>query len=223
MTIATLSTLPTTAVTESPVAEPPEFDLSRLLPRRSRRRNVSRPNPGHVLRGAGHANRLEMWIHIVRGGLSPKIPLSPHKNDRGVVPCPRFAPFSFFRATDPMGFPPISTSSGPLLACQAAAAKVYKFLAPIYFDQESKDFRFPAQYMFKDVPPDTEESRSVALLIDNFERHNIEIKAMLGYNPNNPDCLRALTEHPDRFFTCFEIPTDVMPGIERSAKFMQAM
>ena len=87
--------------------------------------------------------------------------------------------------------------------------EVYKFLAPHLRDQESKDFRFPAQYMFKDVPPDTEEGVDpVALLIDNFERHNIE-KAMLGYNPNNPDCLRALTEHPDRFFTCFEFdPTD---------------
>jgi predicted TIM-barrel fold metal-dependent hydrolase len=94
--------------------------------------------------------------------------------------------------------------------------EVYKFLAPHLRDQESKDFRFPAQYMFKDVPPDTEEGVDpVALLIDNFERHNIE-KAMLGYNPNNPDCLRALTEHPDRFFTCFEFdPTDVMPGIEK--------
>lgn len=94
--------------------------------------------------------------------------------------------------------------------------EVYKFLAPHLRDQESKDFRFPAQYMFKDVPPDTDEGVDpVALVLDNLDRHNIE-KAMLGYNPNNPDCIRALEEHPDRFFTCFEFdPTDVMPAIER--------
>jgi hypothetical protein len=58
--------------------------------------------------------------------------------------------------------------------------EVYKFLAPHLRDQESKDFRFPAQYMFKDVPPDIEESIDpVAFLMDNLDRHNIE-KAMLG-------------------------------------------
>ncbi|MBU3701755.1 MAG: amidohydrolase [Acidimicrobiia bacterium] len=94
--------------------------------------------------------------------------------------------------------------------------EMYKFLAPHLRDQESKDFRFPAQYMFKDVPPDTDEGVDpVALLVDNLDRFNIET-AMLGYNPDNPDCLRALTEHPRRFITCLEFdPTDVMPGIER--------
>jgi predicted TIM-barrel fold metal-dependent hydrolase len=94
--------------------------------------------------------------------------------------------------------------------------EVYKFLAPHLRDQESKDFRFPAQYMFKDVPADTDEGVDpVALLVDNLDRHNIET-AMLGYIPSNPDCLRALEEHPDRFITCFEFdPTDVMPGVER--------
>lgn len=94
--------------------------------------------------------------------------------------------------------------------------EVYKFLAPHLRDQESKDFRFPAQYMFKDVPPDTDEGVDpVALLIDNLDRFNIET-AMLGFNPDNPDCLRALTEHPDRFITCLEFdPNDVMVGIEK--------
>jgi predicted TIM-barrel fold metal-dependent hydrolase len=94
--------------------------------------------------------------------------------------------------------------------------EVYKFLAPHLRDDESKGFRFPAQYMFKDVPPDTDEGVDpVALLVDNLDRHNIET-AMLGYNPDNPDCLRALTEHPDRFITCLEFdPNDVMVAINR--------
>ncbi|CAM8646211.1 COG2159 Predicted metal-dependent hydrolase of the TIM-barrel fold [Acidimicrobiia bacterium] len=97
--------------------------------------------------------------------------------------------------------------------------EVYKFLAPHLRDDESKGFRFPAQYMFKDVPPDTDEGVDpVALLVDNLDRHNIET-AMLGYNPDNPDCLRALTEHPDRFITCLEFdPNDVMVAINRIRK-----
>ena len=94
--------------------------------------------------------------------------------------------------------------------------EVYKFLAPHLRDQESKDFRFPAQYMFKDVPPDIEESIDpVAFLMDNLDRHNIE-KAMLGYRAENEDCVRALEMHPDRFLTCLEFdPNDVMSEIRR--------
>jgi predicted TIM-barrel fold metal-dependent hydrolase len=89
-------------------------------------------------------------------------------------------------------------------------------LAPHLRDQESKDFRFPAQYMFKDVPPDIEESIDpVAFLMDNLDRHNIE-KAMLGYRPENEDCVRALELHPDRFLTCLEFdPNDVMSEIRK--------
>ena len=93
--------------------------------------------------------------------------------------------------------------------------EIYKFLAPHLRDQESKDFRFPAQYMFKDVPPDIEESIDpVAFLMDNLDRH-IE-KAMLGYRPENEDCVRALEMHPDRFLTCLEFdPNDVMSEIRK--------
>jgi predicted TIM-barrel fold metal-dependent hydrolase len=94
--------------------------------------------------------------------------------------------------------------------------EVYKFLAPHLRDQESKDFRFPAQYMFKDVPPDIEESIDpVAFLVDQLDQHNIET-AMLGYRPENEDCIRALELHPDRFITCLEFdPNDVMTEIRR--------
>ena len=94
--------------------------------------------------------------------------------------------------------------------------EVYKFLAPHLRDQESKDFRFPAQYMFKDVPPDIDETIDpVAFLVDQLDSHNIE-KAMLGYRAENEDCVRALELHRDRFLTCLEFdPNDVMTEIRR--------
>jgi predicted TIM-barrel fold metal-dependent hydrolase len=94
--------------------------------------------------------------------------------------------------------------------------EVYKFLAPHLRDEGSKEMRFPAQYMFKDVPPDIEESIDpVALLVDNLDRYNIET-AMLGFNEQNPDCIRALEEHPDRFVTCVEIDAnDTMAAIRK--------
>jgi predicted TIM-barrel fold metal-dependent hydrolase len=77
--------------------------------------------------------------------------------------------------------------------------EVYKFLAPHLRDEESKGFRFPAQYMFKDVPPDLEDNVDpVAVVLDNLDRFGIA-KAMVGVGPGRDDADRALKEHPDRF------------------------
>ncbi len=77
--------------------------------------------------------------------------------------------------------------------------EVYKFLAPHLRDDESKSFRFPAQYMFKDVPPDLEDNVDpVAVVLDNLDRFGID-KAMIGVGPGRDDADRALKEHPERF------------------------
>ena len=63
--------------------------------------------------------------------------------------------------------------------------EVYKFLAP-HLKEESQDYKMPAQYMFKDVPADLDESIDpVALLMDQLDRNKIET-ALLGFNPDNP-------------------------------------
>ncbi|MCD9623532.1 amidohydrolase family protein [Rhabdothermincola salaria] len=96
--------------------------------------------------------------------------------------------------------------------------EVYKFLAPHLRDEGSKEMRFPAQYMFKDVPGDLDESVDpVALLIDNLDRYNIEVAMLgLGLNDINPDSARAIEEHPDRFVTCVEFdPNDTMAAIRK--------
>ncbi len=92
--------------------------------------------------------------------------------------------------------------------------EVYKFLAPHLRDQESKEFRFPAQYMFKDVPPDLEDNVDpVAVVLDNLDRFGIA-KAMIGVGPGRDDADRALKEHPDRFIPSSAVdPTQGMDAV----------
>jgi len=76
-------------------------------------------------------------------------------------------------------------------------SEVYKFLAPQLRDAESKDFKFPAQYMFKDVPDDLENDVDpVAVLIDNLDRFGIA-QAMVSVAHEHYE--RAAKEHPGRF------------------------
>jgi predicted TIM-barrel fold metal-dependent hydrolase len=97
---------------------------------------------------------------------------------------------------------------------------VYKFLAPHLRDQESKQFRFPAQYMFKDVPPDLEDNVDpVAVVLDNLDRFGIA-KAMIGVGPEREDAQRALKEHPDRFIPSAAVdPTEGMDAL----RFLEEM
>lgn len=83
----------------------------------------------------------------------------------------------------------------------------YKFLQPQLRDAESKDFEFPAQYMFKEVPPDPngDPVDYVVALMDNF---GID-RAMLGMSGEQG---RAIREHPDRFFGC--APVDPNRGMD---------
>jgi predicted TIM-barrel fold metal-dependent hydrolase len=92
--------------------------------------------------------------------------------------------------------------------------EVYKFLAPHLRDQESKEFRFPAQYMFKDVPPDLEDNVDpVAVVLDNLDRFGIA-KAMIGVGPGRDDADRALKEHSDRFIPSAAVdPTQGMDAV----------
>ena len=57
--------------------------------------------------------------------------------------------------------------------------EVYKFLAPHLRDDESKGFRFPAQYMFKDVPQTGKANDFVKWTVDQMDRFNID-RALVG-------------------------------------------
>ena len=92
---------------------------------------------------------------------------------------------------------------------------VYEFLAPHLRDRESKEeFTFPAQYMFKDLPPEVDDNVDpVAVVLDNMDRYEVA-QAMIGVAPDREDALRAMADHPDRFIGSFAVdPTQGMDGV----------
>jgi predicted TIM-barrel fold metal-dependent hydrolase len=89
-----------------------------------------------------------------------------------------------------------------------AGARTYQFLRANLRDRESLDeFEFPAQYMFKDVPHPEAGDDPVRFLLEQMDRFGIE-KGMLGvsfFEDRSADSLRAVREHPDRFFGSLEV------------------
>jgi predicted TIM-barrel fold metal-dependent hydrolase len=82
--------------------------------------------------------------------------------------------------------------------------RTYEFLRANLHDRESlEEFEFPAQYMFKDVPHPEPGDDPVRFLLQEMDRHGIE-KGMIGVGRSD-DSLRALRDHPDRFFGSMEV------------------
>jgi predicted TIM-barrel fold metal-dependent hydrolase len=97
----------------------------------------------------------------------------------------------------------------------------YEFLKP-QLREESRDYEFPAGYMFKDVPHLDGGPDPVGATLALMDHHGID-KAMIGVGgPAGGDGgggeesrgTRALREHPDRFFGCFSVdPNRGMDGV----------
>jgi predicted TIM-barrel fold metal-dependent hydrolase len=94
----------------------------------------------------------------------------------------------------------------------------YRFLAPQLHD-ESVDYEFPVQYMFKEVPRDLDDDADpVTVVLSEMDRFGIE-RAMLGVGGSRHDrersaSHRALADHPDRFFGCYNVdPNDGMKAV----------
>ncbi len=87
-------------------------------------------------------------------------------------------------------------------------AQTYEFLRKNLRDRESlEEFEFPAQYMFKDVPHPEPGDDEVRFLLEQMDRFGIE-KGMLGVSfrgDARDNSLRAIKEHPDRFFGSIEV------------------
>ncbi|CAB1370799.1 amidohydrolase family protein [Denitratisoma oestradiolicum] len=80
----------------------------------------------------------------------------------------------------------------------------YAFIKPMLMDEEShKQFKMPAQYMFKDIPQAGRQSDYVAYVIEQMDRYNIE-RSMIGIDDGNAPHLAALKRRPDRFFASYE-------------------
>jgi predicted TIM-barrel fold metal-dependent hydrolase len=74
--------------------------------------------------------------------------------------------------------------------------------------------RHPAEYMFKDIPPViTDDDDPVAVLLDQLDRHGIELALV---NLDSPATPRALAEHPDRFRATVNVdPKDVSGAVRK--------
>src|SRR3984957_7532968 len=96
----------------------------------------------------------------------------------------------------------------------------YEFLKPLLLDEESrKQFEFPAQYMFRDIPKTPQSADYVRVTLEEMDRHGIE-RAMIGVGIGDADARRALKTHPDRFFGSFEVNPNL--GMEGVRALVQA-
>ncbi len=94
----------------------------------------------------------------------------------------------------------------------------YEFLKP-QLREESKDYEFPAQYMFKDVPHLPEDIDHVTATLELMDRYGIE-RAMVGASFGRTDDVKAIEAHPDRFFGAYQI--DPNKGMEEVRNLVKA-
>jgi uncharacterized protein len=79
----------------------------------------------------------------------------------------------------------------------------YEFLKPQLRDRESReDFEFPAQYMFKEIPPGHEGDPVEATVLE-LDRWGIEV-ALIGHTDQGSQG-EARRRYPERFATCASI------------------
>ncbi len=96
--------------------------------------------------------------------------------------------------------------------------RTYGFLKQGARDQASRqEFRFPAEYMFKDVPHAWgKDADPVAVTLAEMDRWGIE-RSMLGLA--SADTKRAFAEHPDRFIPSLHVdPNGGMETVRQIAR-----
>jgi uncharacterized protein len=88
----------------------------------------------------------------------------------------------------------------------------YESFKPLYRDKESREFAFPAQYMFKDIPNiETIGDDPVGWAVKQMDRFNIE-KALIGVNEFSDMHKIARDRFGDRFV--FDVPLDPNGGMD---------
>lgn len=105
--------------------------------------------------------------------------------------------------TMPSGIPVVDTMVG--MPPEPGDMSWLGHLGPLLRDEESLSaFRFPAEYMFKNLPAARFADDTVAAVLDEMDRFGVE-KALIGVGFGNGRALGALRDHPDRFFASFEV------------------
>jgi predicted TIM-barrel fold metal-dependent hydrolase len=88
----------------------------------------------------------------------------------------------------------------------------YESFKPLYRDKESREFAFPAQYMFKNIPDiETVGDDPVGWAVKQMDRFNIE-RALIGVNAFSDMHKIARDRFPDRFV--FDVPLDPNGGMD---------
>jgi len=89
----------------------------------------------------------------------------------------------------------------------ADMAGVYDFITRQTKDRESKeDFKFPAEYMFKDVPEKelTETLDAVSVTVGEMDRWGVE-RGLIGVDDPEGTGVDALKRYPDRFIPSLSV------------------
>lgn len=83
-------------------------------------------------------------------------------------------------------------------------------------DKDSKEFKFPAQYMFKGVPHGWGEGRDpVEVTLEEMDKWGIA-RALVGTGGPDTPSAKALKDHPDRFVANVHVdPNDVMGAVRQ--------
>lgn len=88
------------------------------------------------------------------------------------------------------------------------------YLKPLFRDEESRNMKFPAQYMFKDVPSKAaREQDPIEVTLTEMDKYGVAM-GMIGVGGGL--AARALREHPDRFFGCVSVdPNDITGAVRK--------
>ena len=100
----------------------------------------------------------------------------------------------------------------------------YEFLKP-QLREESRDYEFPAEYMFKDVPHIDGGPDPVGATLRLMDHHGID-KAMIGvgFGEGRDDKVAAVRDHPDRFIGSFSVdPNTGMDGVRDLVKAYETL
>src|SRR5271154_3962339 len=74
----------------------------------------------------------------------------------------------------------------------------YESFKPLYRDRESRDFAFPAQYMFKEIPDIRNIKDPMGWVVEQMDKHKIE-RALTGWSDGTGMHEEARRRFPERF------------------------
>jgi predicted TIM-barrel fold metal-dependent hydrolase len=95
-------------------------------------------------------------------------------------------------------------------------------LRPLLKDEESLGgFQHPASYMFKNLPDARFADDPITAVLGAMDRFGVE-RALIGVSAENAIALRALRDHPDRFFGSASVdPNAGMRGVRALRKAVE--